>query len=122
MTVANFLLFALGSIGMCHIIVDGKIFEWFRELLFKIMPNYLCELFRCYQCMGFWSGLFCGYFILGYNVHPWWMAVTVTFICGCAGSALSAWAATYLNLLEAHWFNAEIEKQAAQALAKEEEK
>ena len=95
------LLFVLGTIGMSHIIVDGKIFQGVRALLERTLPDFVCEVFRCYQCCGFWCGLFVGYFTLTGGLQPWYWLIAQTFVCGCAGSFLSAWGAVYLNVLEA---------------------
>jgi len=99
------LLFCLASIGMTHIMVDGSILQWFRDLMQKILPEKAYEVFKCYQCMGFWCGLFVGYFtivkpFIGTPDFTWQLAVIATFICGCASSFLSPWAAIYLNVLE----------------------
>jgi hypothetical protein len=103
--IGSVLLFCLATIGMTHIIVDGSILQWFRDLMQKVLPNKLYEVFTCYQCMGFWCGLFCGYFTLIRPClnwqTPWQMAFVWTFICGCASSFLSPWGAIYLNALEA---------------------
>lgn len=99
------LLFIFGTIGMSHIIVDGRIFQELRNLAETILPEFWCQLFKCYQCCGFWCGLFVGYFtvVSNYGLLPetWYGVVIETFICGCAGSFLSAWGAVYLNVLEA---------------------
>jgi|GEM_PF-1900660 len=81
-----FLLFCMGSIGLTAILVDGKIFlplrlwleqkasdaEERRETLAaknrqlsRTWPEFFREIITCYQCCGFWSGLFCGLFLLG---------------------------------------------------------
>jgi hypothetical protein len=102
--IGSVLLFCLATIGMTHIIVDGSILQGFRDFMQKALPEKLYEVFTCYQCLGFWCGLFVGYFIL---VRPclltdasWLTAIIWTFICGCASSFLSPWAAIYLNVLE----------------------
>ena len=111
MTIAGVILFAFGAVGMSHIIVDGKIFQGVRDLADRILPSFLCEVLKCYQCSGFWCGLVCGYLILAMNLPVWWEIVATTFVSGCAGSFLSAWAAVYMNVLEAQWFNTEIQKE-----------
>jgi len=88
-------LFCLGCVGMSHIIIEGKIFEGVRAWLKPRLPGMLYSLFECYQCTGFWVGLFCSYFVFG-NIT--WGQV---FVGGCAGSFLSAIGALIMNYLEA---------------------
>lgn len=102
MNFINFLLFCLSSIGMTHIIVDGTIFQGFRDLMQKILPEAIYEIFKCYQCAGMYVGLFSGYFLLVHALDvAIWLQIIFTFLCGCAGSFLSQWGAIYLNVLEA---------------------
>lgn len=99
--IGSVLLFCFATIGMSHIIVDGSILKEFRDLMEKILPEKLNEIFKCYQCCSLYTGLFCGYFILIRPLHiSWYLAIILTFICGCASSFLSPWAALYLNVLE----------------------
>lgn len=78
----DFLLFGFASVGMTLILVNGSIFLPLRESLSRgveklhrrreqkgLPPSFtLLEFFHgmihCVQCMGFWSGLFCGLFLL----------------------------------------------------------
>jgi hypothetical protein len=97
------LLFIFASIGLTHILVDSSIFAEIRDWLrVKIDANVwpplaakLNKLLGCYQCMGFWCGLFTG--VLAYGWHP-----GILFLCACASSFLSMWGAVYLNYLEAN--------------------
>ena len=110
MELSNVLLFVLASIGLSHIVVDGKILLKFREIMHKILPECMYEVFTCYQCSGVWCGLFCGYFLIARDFgvdESWWITATITFMCGCAGSFLSSFGAIYINLLEAKWFATE---------------
>lgn len=101
LNLGDILLFCFASIGMCHIIVDGSILQGFRDLMQKILPEKVYEVFKCYQCTGFYTGLFCGYFTIVKPLDIYWlMAIILTFMCGCASSFLSPWAAIYLNVLE----------------------
>lgn len=90
----NFLLFAIGSIGLTHILTDGMIFQSFRD---KIAANYklqwLSKLIECYQCCGFWCGLFVGLLVFGFNI-PTLLA------CGFASSFLARLGAGYLEYLD----------------------
>jgi len=88
-------LFILGVVGMTHIIVDATIFQWLRDWMDAKLPEKVSKLIHCYQCTGFWCGLFCG-----------WAAFTnislqQIFLAGCAGSLLSNFMAIYMNYLEA---------------------
>lgn len=87
-------LFLFGVIGLTHIVVDSKLFEPVREWLKARLPDKLSSVLTCYQCTGFWSGMLTGLIVVSHNVF-------VVFVCGCAGSFLSSWAAFYLNYLEA---------------------
>lgn len=113
LSIGNILLFCFASIGFCHIMVDGVIFEPLREWLIKQTSDTakilskewwygkISYVFSCYQCGGMYTGLFCGYFIIvnPLNVH-WVIAIVLTFICGTASSFLSNLAAIYLTYLE----------------------
>lgn len=89
------LLFVFSVIGMTHILVDPSVIaKPFRDWLAKVGPKWLNDLFGCYQCCGFWIGLLSGWAIISHNPF-------VVFFCGCAGSFVSTWGATYLNYLEA---------------------
>ncbi len=91
---ANFLLFLFAAAGMTMIIVDGSIMAPVRNLLKKTLPEKVYNVLECYQCTGFWSGMFCGFVLVNSNI-------LIVFVCGCAGSAISSLWATYLNYLEA---------------------
>ena len=65
----DFLIFCMATVGLTAILVDGKIFAPFRERLEKrarspkdrrTWSGFLLDILTCYQCCGFWSGLFCG--------------------------------------------------------------
>jgi hypothetical protein len=99
-TISELLLFCLAVIGMTHIIVDGSIFQPVRDYLEARLPAKMSELLKCYQCCGFWSGMFLGYFILASNMS-WCLCIPVIFAAGCAGSFLAMWATIHLNVLEA---------------------
>ena len=91
---AELILFILASIGMTHVLVDGSIFSWLRNLAFKYLPRKISAIFTCYQCAGMWCGFLLGYFIIDKDPFK-------VLACGCASSFLSMIAATYLNYLEA---------------------
>ena len=77
----DFLIFCMATVGLTAILVDGKIFAPFRERLEnhvraqeerqqanivhggkkrRTWSSFLLDILSCYQCCGFWSGLFCG--------------------------------------------------------------
>lgn len=89
------ILFILGVIGMTHIIVDATIFQWLRDLIDKYLPEKLAKGIHCYQCTGFWCGLFCGWAAFSAITLP------QLFVAGCAGSVLANFAALYMNYIEA---------------------
>jgi len=53
----NLILFILASWGLTHILVSGKIFETPRNWII-IKNEFLGGILTCYQCTGFWSGMF----------------------------------------------------------------
>lgn len=89
------LLFILGVIGMTHIIVDASIFQWLRDWMDKHLSEKVSKLIHCYQCTGFWCGLFCGWAAFN-SIDP-----RQLFLAGCAGSVLANFMAIYMNYLEA---------------------
>ena len=91
----EFFLFFLGVIGMTHIIVDAAIMQWLRDLFDKFLPEYLSKLIHCYQCSGFWCGMFCGW--AAFTSISYWQI----FLAGFAGSFLSNFSAIYMNYIEA---------------------
>ena len=98
MNFSTLFLFVMSTIGMSHIIVDGSILAWFRDLVkdvaVKIKIPKLGGVVDCYLCCGTWCGFFMGWVWLSQN--PWEI-----FACGCAGGFLSNFAAVILNWLEA---------------------
>ena len=98
MTLGLILLFCIGTIGMCHIIVDSTIMAGLRQWAEEALPSKIARALQCYQCTGFWCGVFVGMCIMPYTAYTFF---PVWFVCGCAGSFLSVWGATYLNFLEA---------------------
>ena len=83
----NLVLFAIACIGLTNILVHGKIFDVLgvRQWLKSHVPEDYCQVFECYECMGFWSGLFCALFLCGGGFMSWWGFL----LCGFAGSLLS---------------------------------
>ena len=98
MSLTDLFLFVCSTVGMCHIIVDGSIMLWFRNLVKSIADKVkipkLGGVVDCYLCCGTWCGFFMGWVWLTRN--PWEI-----FACGCAGGFLANFAAVILNWLEA---------------------
>ncbi|MCL2117553.1 MAG: DUF1360 domain-containing protein [Planctomycetaceae bacterium] len=132
----DFLIFCMATVGLTAILVDGKIFAPFRERLEsrvhaqeerqqanivrggkkrRTWSGFLLDILTCYQCCGFWSGLFCGLFLtmsrfggmafcisLPVNLPHMPILVPIYFLlillmCGLAGSFL---ATVYLMIVE----------------------
>lgn len=93
----NLILFALCTIGMSHIIVDGSIFDSFRSFFKKTMEKMNLSSFGnivdCYLCCGTWCGFLMGYIWISNDPLK-------IFACGCAGGFLSNFAAVIINLFE----------------------
>jgi len=124
----------MATVGLTAILVDGKIFLPFRERLenrvreqeerqqakgrktSRTWSGFLLGIITCYQCCGFWSGLFCGLFftISRWASNPFWdvapqgstrfiillqliLSPFFLLLCGLAGSFL---ATVYLMLTE----------------------
>lgn len=81
-----FLFFALASVGMTSILVDGAIFlplrEFLRHRVERIehrrehgkkvgwnFSEFFYSILTCYQCCGFWCGVFCGFLCLNVLKH-----------------------------------------------------
>ena len=109
------LLFAIASVGLTAILVDGKILAPLRGHLFErtrlirekrerlnlkprfTFSEFLEGILTCYQCCGFWSGLICGLFLVTsfseIGVPERRLAIVHTlllwFCSGAAGSLLA---------------------------------
>ena len=72
MTFIDLIIFVLASVGLTLILVDSTIFHPVRVWIRKKNYQWLNDMISCYQCMGFWSGLFCGILMLlpGYFIVP----------------------------------------------------
>jgi hypothetical protein len=115
---------------MTYILVDGSILDpvrlWLgnedsfgktlKNVLDKINPlnfsfksiyqkskKFLLAIMNCYQCAGFWSGVFiallfkiCGHGIIDTS---WWFIGPELFICGCASSAISVHGSSLIGWL-----------------------
>lgn len=98
MNIESLILFALSTIGMSHIIVDGSIMQWFRDFVkwstAKIGAPGLGGVVDCYLCCGTWCGFLMG--LIWLTTSPFQI-----FACGCAGGFLANVAAVFLNWIEA---------------------
>lgn len=79
----NFLLFSLATIGLTNIIVHGKILDniGLRPFLKKNLYAGVFELFECYECTGFWSGMIMGVVLISNDPK-------IFIPCGFVGSVL----------------------------------
>lgn len=59
------ILFVFGTIGLTNIIVHGKILDTIglRPWVKTNLKKEVFELFECYECTGWWSGLLMGCFL-----------------------------------------------------------
>lgn len=89
-----FLFFALCTIGMTHIIVDGSILAGFREWWKNKTGPKLGGLVDCYLCCGTWCGFAMALVWISYNPFK-------VVALGFAGGFLANLAAVILNYLEA---------------------
>jgi hypothetical protein len=111
----EFLLFCIAAVGMTSIIVQGVIFQPFRQFVGNWAENvrtrreqvgkvsrslieWFNELINCAQCTGFWCGLFCGLLfiplencgITEFDLRLLPRLLLMWFCCGLGGSFLSS--------------------------------
>jgi hypothetical protein len=101
MEVVSLLLCLIGTVGMTQIIVESEISSKFKSLIEKIVPVFLMKMLNCYQCSGFWSGIFMG-LIFFFPPQLSFFDVGKVFAVGCAGSCLSYFYAMLLMYIEAN--------------------
>lgn len=109
-----FFLFALSTLGMTRIMVDGSIFnkprKWLEQLgdldvnvechpwcqklrrFIRSFGRAATSALECHQCTGFWCGMFCGFLLLSHKL-------VIVFVCACAGSYISMLAHAVENLI-----------------------
>ena len=88
------ILFIFATIGLTNIIVHGKILDniGLRSFLKKNLYSEIFELFDCYECTGFWSGVIMGATLISND--------PLYFIsCGFAGSVLSQFYSEFIFFL-----------------------
>jgi hypothetical protein len=87
-------LFFFATIGLTNILISSEIMEpvdaWAKRWLPKSIYH---AIFECYQCCGFWSGVFMGILLFGFD--PFALLMT-----GCAGSYLADTSETLLGAME----------------------
>lgn len=99
----NTVIFVFGSIGFTQIVVESQIIKPVKTFLAKFLPSFLMSGLDCYQCTGFWAGVFCSFLLMDYNqviADPW--LLRICFVCGCAGSCLSYFWAYLITFIEAN--------------------
>ena len=88
------IMFFLATIGLTNILVHGRIFDVLKvgnktvRQWMKSMGTF-SEVWDCYECTGFWAGLFCGFFFFW---GEWWFILPAGFV----GSVISQ---TYTDLM-----------------------
>lgn len=87
----NLILFFVSTIGLCNILVHGKILDEikvFRKSVRDWMHSFefTKELLSCYECTGWWSGLMVGTVIIQCADQSWLYLLIYPF----AGSVVSA--------------------------------
>ena len=119
----DFFIFCLATVGLTAILVHGEIFlplrDWLErhrspderqadamggtvkrhDIQRRTWCGFLLKMLLCYQCCGFWSGLFCGIVLTGSRFVPLLairelrpsilLAPLVWLMCGFAGSFLA---------------------------------
>jgi len=90
---SEFLLFACATAGLTHIMVDSVIMAPLRNLMQRLLPAFIFEVFECYQCMGTWCGFLCGYLVFGFDIPT-------ILISGFAGSFIAMLSADVIARLE----------------------
>lgn len=87
----SFILFAIATIGLTNILVHGAILDEIK--IYKMSIRELMQYFdftkkilSCYECTGWWAGLFVGLITVWINQASWLYLLLYPF----AGSVLSA--------------------------------
>lgn len=113
--IRDLILLVFGSVGMTAIIVEGTIFVPVKDFMEKYIPKiygtdsagnrtFLMKLLNCYQCTGFWSGVFIGMLLYadyssGINLVN---SLKYVFAGACAASCCSVFFANFMTYLEAN--------------------
>lgn len=100
-SIADFLVFSIGCVGITSIIVDGEIFKPVKDYMHDKVPEFFNSLLNCYQCSGFWVGIFFG-IAINYNDLNNVPNFACLFLYGGLSSASSYFYALYITYLEAN--------------------
>jgi hypothetical protein len=92
---AELLLFALASVGLCHVVVDSSLMAPVKDYLGARGWQRLVRILNCYQCAGFWSGIVAGLVLL----LGQWVPYLHLLLYGLAASFLGPLAAVFLGYL-----------------------
>jgi len=127
----EFLLFCIATVGMTSIIVQGVVFQPFRQSVgdwaeknrvhrerkaqeqggvspsvsHRSLVEWFNELINCAQCTGFWCGLFCGLILCPHGIASA-KFLLVWFCCGVGGSFLAALGCNVIDWVFYHKMNA----------------
>jgi hypothetical protein len=93
--VSELRLFALASIGLCHVLVDSALMAPVKDYLGRHGWQRLVRMLNCYQCAGFWSGVVAGLILL----LGQWLPYLHLLLYGFAASFLGPLAAVFLGYL-----------------------
>jgi hypothetical protein len=93
------ILFCLGSIGLTHAVVYGKVFNWLRDWI-DVKSPILSELIHCPACSGFWLGMISACFLLFPLMDFGWMNIFIIIGGGWVSSYLSSLADVIFQYLE----------------------
>lgn len=91
----------LGSIGMTNIIVESDISKAFKDAIKPYLPQFFMKMLNCYQCSGFWTGIFTTSLLLIFNNWSF-DKLHLVFLGGCATSFLATFFAFLQTYLEAN--------------------
>jgi len=94
-------VWVLGSIGMTNIIVESDISKAVKDRIKPYLPQFFMKMLNCYQCSGFWSGVFTTGLLALFN--NWTIdKLHLIFLGGCATSFLATFFAFLQTYLEAN--------------------
>lgn len=106
------LFFAIGLVGLTHIIVDSKVFSNVRDKIEKANINFLghtlYDMITCHQCCGFWVGFLGWVFAIpflpiflniNWNIYQLIAIPAIAVLSGSAISLLSLFARSLLDWL-----------------------
>jgi len=101
MEIANLLLCLVACVGMTQIIVESELSNSIKDATKSFLPKFLFRIAGCYQCCGFWTGIFMGLIFYMPN-QIGFCEYGKVFATGCAASSLSYFYAVFLMYIEAN--------------------